>query len=641
MRFYVQFDIAALFVLGLLFLHYFPRRQVRNFKSRLFLSFIIVVFASAVFDIIGVWTIDNTADIPLSLAYMVNSIYLALQFLTPALLFAYLFTSMADADKAQFKYYPLLCIPAVIGCLICLFLNYSTHWVFFFDEGLVYTYGPLHYLMFVSAAYYILAGLLGTVWYYPLIRKVRARALVIIVVVSALIVLIQPFIPAYIISNFGMSLVVLTMYLTIQSPEEELDPLTAMPTSQSFYARLEYLLKRNKEDFILVYCNIKRFKVFNDLFGSKAGDELLVALARILKARSDVAAVCGRLAGDHFILCLPATGFDPDEVLAAIQRQLDIAFPDYGVRLSFGVYPITDKAIPANLMCDRAHLALQTIATSEAERYAVYDASLRTSMVEQHGIVKEMGPALECGQFKVYLQPIVDLRSRELISAEALVRWVHPQKGIVPPKMFIELFENNGLIMKLDYHIWESVCKMLARWKDEGKFVLPLSVNISRADLFNPHLAEDIVELTGRYGIDSSQIKFEITESSYLADTGMLLHLVEVLQGKGFAILLDDFGSGYSSLSVLKDTPFDQLKIDMRFLAGADTQRRGAAIISSVIRMAKELGLFTVAEGVETEEQAERLVRMGCDAAQGYFFAHPMSIEDFEERYLNTSSVDA
>ncbi len=191
--------------------------------------------------------------------------------------------------------------------------------------------------------------------------------------------------------------------------------------------------------------------------------------------------------------------------------------------------------------------------------------------------------------------------------------------------------------MKLDYHIWESVCKMLARWKDEGKAVLPLSVNISRADLFNPHLAEDIVELTGRYGIDSSQIKFEITESSYLADTGMLLHLVEVLQGKGFAILLDDFGSGYSSLSVLKDTPFDQLKIDMRFLAGADTQRRGAAIISSVIRMAKELGLFTVAEGVETEEQAERLVRMGCDAAQGYFFAHPMSIEDFEERFINNS----
>ncbi|MEG1684111.1 MAG: EAL domain-containing protein, partial [Oscillospiraceae bacterium] len=294
-----------------------------------------------------------------------------------------------------------------------------------------------------------------------------------------------------------------------------------------------------------------------------------------------------------------------------------------------GIYEIDDPGIPVDQMCDRANLALQTIKGKYKQHYALYNDTMRQTMLREQEIRSEMAEALADQQFQVFLQPIYSLSSGRAVSAEALVRWQHPKKGMISPGEFIPLFEKSGFIAEVDRYVWEEVCRYLGRRRDAAP--LPISVNASRMSLYSPDFFDTIVELTERYGVEPSLFKIEITETAYAADPTQLMQTTKKLQAAGFPVLMDDFGSGYSSLNTLKDLPVDILKIDMKFLRGFESGGRVGTVLISVLRMAKWLNLPVIAEGVETKEQLAFLRSAGCDLIQGFCFAKPMAMDAFED----------
>ena len=311
---------------------------------------------------------------------------------------------------------------------------------------------------------------------------------------------------------------------------------------------------------------------------------------------------------------------------------------DYQIQLSYGIYPINDIDTPVNHMCDRAVMAMRTVKGNTVHRYAFYDDKLRQAMLEEDAVLAEMNSALEQGQFVPYLQPIFSIDSDQPVSVEMLVRWNHPEKGFIPPNQFIPLFERNGFITKLDFYIWEKACELLSRWKADN-YLLPISVNISRIDLYSTRLCEHLLALVNKYGVEPSMLRLEITESAYCKDPEELVAAINRLRSMGFVILMDDFGSGYSSLNVLMDMPVDMLKLDMRFLSRLSTNPRAASILTSVVCMAKWLKMPIVAEGVETPEQLAFLRSIGCDHVQGYLLAKPSDLDVYTHRFVKRDSA--
>lgn len=296
-----------------------------------------------------------------------------------------------------------------------------------------------------------------------------------------------------------------------------------------------------------------------------------------------------------------------------------------------GLYIIDDRSLEISQMCDRARLALASVKNNYMQRYAYYDESMRQEMLAEQDILNNMHQALEREDFVPFLQPIYSLHFDRPVSAEVLVRWKHPEKGLVPPGSFIPLFEKNRFITNLDHYIWEQACRYIAHRRDEGLSVFPLSVNVSRMNLFNPELVSELKSLLRRYKVQPSLLRLEITESAYMDNPQQLIDATHKLQQAGFKILIDDFGSGFSSLNMLKDIPLDILKIDMKFLNDLENSSRAAAILLGIVNIAQHLGMITVAEGVETQFQLDFLRTAGCDNIQGFFYAKPMPMAEFDK----------
>ncbi|MEG0216548.1 MAG: EAL domain-containing protein, partial [Hungatella sp.] len=262
---------------------------------------------------------------------------------------------------------------------------------------------------------------------------------------------------------------------------------------------------------------------------------------------------------------------------------------------------------------------------------------MSATLTMEQEITNDMKYALENGQFEIYLQPQYNIHTKLPCGAEALVRWMHPKKGMLSPGIFIPIFERNGFITKLDYYVWEQACRCLHEWILQGIKPYPISVNVSRVDLYNPKLVETFLELVDRYEIEPRLLNLELTESAYTDNPIAMKKMMERLQEHGFLIMMDDFGSGYSSLSLLKDILVDVLKIDMQFLSKTEIPGRGENIIASVIRMAKWLNIPVIAEGAESGDQVDFLRSVGCDFVQGYYFARPMPVSDYEQLCIRLS----
>lgn len=413
------------------------------------------------------------------------------------------------------------------------------------------------------------------------------------------------------------------------------DQLTGLFNRDYLYERTKELLAENPEEaYLIITAEITDLKVINDLYGNAFGDRALKFAAEWLRGNEHLSnSVYGRLGGDSFGVCIPEKDFRLERMEYALSHLTVFeGETKYRMLIHAGIYRVDDRSPEASVMYDRAVLALEGIKDDYHYHTAWYKPSMRDSVVKNRQITEELAAAIEDGQIRPWLQPIVD-REGKAIGAEALVRWIHPKEGIRSPGLFIPVLEKNGMIADLDRCIWRASCEILARWKKEGKDLF-LSVNISPRDFYLLDVAAEMNRLVSEYGIDPAKLRLEITETMMMSDADARLEILRKLQDAGFCIEMDDFGSGYSSLNLLREMPVDVLKIDMVFLRQADRNARAGIIVDEVITMARKLGIASLTEGVETKEQYDSLVEMGCQLYQGYYFAKPMPVEDFE-RYLS------
>ena len=434
--------------------------------------------------------------------------------------------------------------------------------------------------------------------------------------------------------------------LLIEQKNEELryllehDALTGLYNRSTFCRKTADFLRQNPNgSYNMVQFDIERFKVINELYGNFMGDRILLLIAEGLQKCLKDKGTYGRLEADHFAVCLPAGTEELQYVREQMDKSLASVKIEQKINLYYGVYTVEDRDMSVDLMCDRANLALRTVKGNSNRSYAVYNDELHQVVLSEQQITNSMEEALLQRQFEVYYQPVVDLKTGEVVSAEALVRWNHPEKGMVSPGFFIPFFEHNGFIIKLDAYIREEVCRNIMELGRRGLNCVPVSVNVSRLEFYDPNLCRSIIDLTERYRLEPGMMRLEITESAYTDNPQQLLAAMKELQNYGFQVLMDDFGSGYSSLNMLKDVPVDILKMDMKFLENQGISGRGPEILASLVRMAKKLGMHTIAEGIETKEQGDFLRSVGCEYGQGYYYARPMPADAFTNLLMARENV--
>lgn len=385
--------------------------------------------------------------------------------------------------------------------------------------------------------------------------------------------------------------------------------------------------------FALIQFDVKRFKLINENYGEDAGTEMLHFLTRQLNNYCSNPRLSARMSGDVFMLLTPYT--DKDDILKTVSElQLNLkGFREYSYEFVFGVYQIDDRSISVRTMCDCAAMARQSIKKNALESVAFYNKNMQKAIKERKFVESHMKKALDNNEYIIYLQPKFSISSGEAIGYEALVRWQSPECGMIYPDSFIPLFEENGFITKLDAYVWECACMVLRDWIDRHYTPLPISVNVSRANLDNESFLDVLDGLIDKYRLPKHLLELEITES---IENDATLRMTEKIKERGFILLMDDFGSGYSSLNTLQDTRFDVLKLDREFFSTHMSNERGKKIIMHTISMSKDVGLGLIAEGVETADQAQFLENCGCDTAQGYLYAKPMPVQDAEKYLKNT-----
>lgn len=392
-----------------------------------------------------------------------------------------------------------------------------------------------------------------------------------------------------------------------------------------------------KVNYYVIAVDLDKFKVINDLYGYERGDKVIAFLARKLKEELGADDYIARSTAEKFVIMKKAgTVGLVEEYLKRVFENVDKDVKrdetHFRMILKAGIYSIEENDYLLSSIIDKANLAKNNMKRGHKSSFEWYSEEMRRKNIEDKEVENDMAEALGTGQFQVYLQPQVDLRTKKIVSAEALVRWIHPQKGMIPPFRFIPVFENNGFITRLDLFIWEEVIKTIVGWRNTGKKMVPIAINLSRIDVEKEGVVDKLIALMNKYHLESQWVKTELTESICLENDGIIMERMEQLKRAGFTIAVDDFGSGYSSLHLLKTMPLDILKIDKGFLdINMNMSKKDAIVIRDVVEMGKHLELQIIMEGVETLEQSQFLESIGCDIAQGYYYGKPMPISEFEK----------
>lgn len=413
------------------------------------------------------------------------------------------------------------------------------------------------------------------------------------------------------------------------------DRTTGLLSKEYFCQQAEKILRSNPDKTYDIICSdVENFKLINDAFGMQGGNKVLKTMGGICQKSTDtLGGICSRFHADQFVSMIEHTEGYSDELYEALTAETREKCGFSNIVIKWGIYQTGDRKISVEQMYDWALQGARSIKGQYGRYYAFYDDKLRSEMLRDQAILDCMEEALEQGQFQVKLQPKYKAAGGLFTDAEALVRWCHPEWGMQSPAVFIPLFERNGFITKLDQYVWEKVCQMMQQWDKEGLEPVNISINVSRADVYNVNLVDTLLDLVKRYNIAPKRLHLEITESVYTESPEDIIQNVTRLREKGFVVEMDDFGSGYSSLNMLNRMPMDILKLDMQFIRTEMEMPESRRTLRYIIGLAHWLNLSVVAEGVETKEQLEHLRNLGCDYIQGYYLAKPMDPADFEELF--------
>ncbi len=414
----------------------------------------------------------------------------------------------------------------------------------------------------------------------------------------------------------------------------ERDPLTDLYNKEFFYRYAEQYDQHHKDaDMDAAVVDINHFNMINERFGTAYGDEVLRRVGEKLRdaVKDDEGIVCRREADTFMIYCPHREDYKEIVENASVGLAGDESSVNKRVRLRLGLYAHVDKSLEIGRRFDRAKMAADTVRNSFTQVIGIYDSTMRERELYREQLIDDFHKALEEKQFKIYFQPKFDVRPKApaLSSAEALVRWQHPTLGLISPGVFIPLFEDNGLIRELDHYVWRETAAQISAWKKSPGFSVPVSVNVSRIDMYDPDLIGKFSRILQDNGLGCGDLLLEITESAYTKDSEQIIETVNRLRESGFRIEMDDFGTGYSSLNMISTLPIDALKLDMHFVRSAFKEQRDTRMLEVIIGIADRLDVPVIAEGVETEEQLIALRDLGCDIVQGYYFSKPVPAEEF------------
>ena len=416
--------------------------------------------------------------------------------------------------------------------------------------------------------------------------------------------------------------------------EVERDKLTDLYNIEFFkkYAKqFDSSYPNVSKDMIMI--TINRFRLVNELYGRETGENILKAIANQLRRYiANCNGLVGKDTDDTFLIY--CEHHDDYEILPIkLNEAIKEAVNDINISFKIGVYPNVDSNLDKDIVIDRAELTVNTLNNDFTKVIATYSQEHQTKTLHREELIHSFSQALEEGQFKLYFQPKYDIQgdSPRFASAEVLIRWISPKFGFVSPGEFISLFEENGLIGKLDAYIMEEAAKNMRLWKEKYGVYVPLSVNLSRIDIYRPNLGEEIIRYVDSNNIPRDKYFIEITESAFVEDAKEVIPVVEKIRNNGFKIEIDDFGSGYSSFGALIDLPFDILKIDMQFIRSMDKNPKVKDVIKMIINLSKVMNATTISEGVETKEQYDFLKENGCDIIQGYYLSKPLPVNEFED----------
>lgn len=427
-------------------------------------------------------------------------------------------------------------------------------------------------------------------------------------------------------------IIILTCEDITEMVANETDPLTGLYDSTGFHRRVTAWIQNNPgRKFRIQRYNIDRFRDINGIYGYDIGDRLLREFGQYMKRHDDGECISAHLNADHFVRFCPE-GTPPPEYYGDIFRSAPGACKlKLPITIHMGVYDLCEPDCDSFNMSYKALLALQSCKGKYNKPIAYYQKGMMDAEIEQRELLNDVDNALQNDEFEVWFQPQVNYRTKQIVGAEWLTRWRHPQKGLLAPGRFLPIMENSNRIGEMDRYVIEKACRYMRKWMDlwPDKQII-LSGNLSRSYVHNPDFVKNLKTHVESNNVPIDNVRFEITESAYMDKPEQLIDVVNQMQKEGFIVEMDDFGSSYSSLNTLKDIDIDILKLDMKFLAD-ESSKRSKIIILSIIRMAKELELPVIAEGVETKEQADMLLDFGCEIMQGYYFSKPVPAEEYEK----------
>lgn len=411
------------------------------------------------------------------------------------------------------------------------------------------------------------------------------------------------------------------------------DFLTGDLNRIGFYHVVSNIIKNDphNDKFSLLFIDFKEFKALNEILGFEGGDAFLHHFHNELRNCFLNPIAAARLTSDHFVCLIERKYLDYEQLTKFLKQSFTYHDKNILVFAKCGIYHIHDRHVSVNGMCDRAHLACRHIENEYLQPYAIYDLKMKEIYMAQSQIRRNIGQALENNELQVYYQPIFSAATDKIVGAEALIRWIHPEKGMISPDVFIPTLEKNGHISVLDKFVSDMISLFLHRRHDTGKKVVPISMNISRMDFYDPDMLSALVDEFSNDEFLCSHKMLELTESAYISINNLDLHPLRKIQNRNVRILLDDFGSGFSSFSTITDYDFNILKLDMEFVRSIGKNPKIEAVLHTIISMAHELGIKVIAEGAETDEQVNFLKSVNCDFIQGYYYSKPVPQDVFEK----------
>ncbi len=631
-----NFDFAAIIVVGMAIACSYYRPYIFKMLKKTLGIVLILAFLYAFSDIMASIFLDNLGP----LEYRISYLWETIRFLSGFWITYFLMKFIYEICDENFRNV-LYAIPSAILSILLILFNNKYALFFGIGDGPFFYRGPLaiSIILLFLLMYIGIGACINKHLVY--LGKIRYNFINGILVIGILGLIYEGLEPAVSVSSVLISVSVTMLVYIIYFVDITYDDLTGIHNRNGFVRECQELLNNSDDisDYYIFRVEIYNLDDINERFGSEIGDNILLKLKDIIidsLNRYGHNYMIGRVSGDDFGIMTrfeeymkPIMDFNIKDLLGEESVEYDYVISIYAGICNVNIEGPNPNV---NVILDRAEYALSKLRGSFSKHLEIYDGSIKQENENVKELEQKIRGAIENNEFKVYLQPIYDTNSKNPVSAEALVRWVDSNNKIINPSEFIPLFEKNGFITKLDIIVLSKVCVLIRKWMDMGVEPLPVSVNISRIDMFNPHILTDIINTVNKYKVPHEYIKIELTESGFNYDDQRTRSILEGLHDACFHIMMDDFGSGYSNLNMFKDMPIDTVKIDMVFLRNIDKSERGRIVVESVVSMAKKMGLTVVIEGVETQTQYDFIRELECEMIQGYYFSKPLPTVDFEEK---------